>query len=521
MTQSSKTMKYPIGIQDFESLIKDGYLYIDKTALIYKLVTTGRYYFLSRPRRFGKSLLVSTLKAYFEGKKELFKGLAIEQLEKDWTCRPVFHLDLNLSRYGSKEDLLELLNIHLKKWEQIYGANDAEIQPAHRFAGVIERAHKQSGERVAILIDEYDKPLVYNIDKPELQTELRENLRTFYSVIKTKDADIMFGLLTGVSKFGKLSIFSDLNSPEEISLSLDWATICGISEEEILKYLMPGIDEMAQSNDMTREETLAMLKQKYDGYHFHPKARGVYNPYSLLNALKSREFGDYWFETGTPTMLVKLLKQTNYDLNALSSTQITSDKINSVDVVETNPIPLLFQSGYLTIKGFDKEFRLYELGFPNQEVENGFVNYLLPVYFPDKEDVSEFFVKNFVKEIRNADIDSFMSRLQTLYDDNSYTVQGKKELYFQNTMFIVFKLLGFYVDVERTTSRGRIDMVIKTKDYIYVVEIKYDGTPAEALAQIEKNGYAKPYAQDPRQLYKIGINFSSEARSIDGWKVEE
>lgn len=520
MTESSTTVKYPIGIQNFESLIKDGYLYIDKTALIYKLVTTGRYYFLSRPRRFGKSLLVSTLEAYFQGKKELFKGLAIEQLEKDWTSRPVFHLDLNTSKYSSKEDLEKVLNDHLCYWESLYGTRPSEQTLALRFGGVVNRAHKQSGERVAILIDEYDKPLVQNIDNADLQQELRDILRTFYSVIKSKDGDIKFGLLTGVSKFGKLSIFSDLNSPEEISLQLDWATLCGITEEEIHFQLMPCVDEMARANDMTREEALATLKQQYDGYHFHPKAVGVYNPYSLLNALKSKEYGDYWFETGTPTMLVKLLKQTNYDLNDLPNTLITSDKLNSVDVVETNPIPLIFQSGYLTIKGYDKRFRMYELGFPNGEVENGFVNFLLPTYIPMDKETSAFFVQRFVKEIEHGDIDSFMERLQTLFDDNSYTVQGKKELYFHNTMFIVFKMLGFYVDVERTTSRGRIDLVIKTKDFIYIVEIKYDGTPDEALAQIAKNGYAAPYAQDSRKLYKIGVNFSSESRSIDGWKVE-
>jgi len=517
----SESVKYPVGVQDFESLRKDNYLYIDKTALIYKLVNTGRYYFISRPRRFGKSLLVSTLSAYFQGKKELFEGLAIEELEKDWKRVPVFHLDLNNGKYDSLEGLNAVLNDHLSRWESIYGTRPSEQTLSLRFAGVIERAHQQTGERVAILIDEYDKPLLQNIGNDEMQEKLRATLRSFYSVIKGNDKDITFGLLTGVTKFGKLSVFSDLNSPDDISISRQWSALCGITEEELRTQLSVGIDEMAEANGMTRDETLARLKKKYDGYHFHRNVEGVYNPFNLLCALRKKEFEDYWFETGTPTFLVKLLQQSDYNLNDLTQEEQSADMLNSIEYAELNPIPMLYQSGYLTIRGYDEEFGNYKLGFPNEEVERGFIRFLLPAYAPRRDNKSAFFVENFVRDVRKGDIDTFLKRLQTMFADNSYTVQGDKELYFQNTMYVIFKMMGFYVDIERTTSYGRIDMVVKTNDNIYVIEIKLDGTADEALKQIEEKGYAAPYAMDKRKLYKIGINFASDIRGISEWKIAE
>jgi len=517
----SESVKYPVGVQDFESLRKDNYLYIDKTALIYKLVNTGRYYFISRPRRFGKSLLVSTLSAYFQGKKELFEGLAIEELEKDWKRVPVFHLDLNNGKYDSLEGLNAVLNDHLSRWESIYGTRPSEQTLSLRFAGVIERAHQQTGERVAILIDEYDKPLLQNIGNDEMQEKLRATLRSFYSVIKGNDKDITFGLLTGVTKFGKLSVFSDLNSPDDISISRQWSALCGITEEELCTQLSVGIDEMAEANGMTHDETLARLKKKYDGYHFHQNTEGVYNPFSLLCALRKREFEDYWFETGTPSFLVTLLKQSNYNLNNLVRERQTADNLNSIANAELNPVPMLYQSGYLTIKGYDERFRKYLLGFPNEEVEIGFISFLLPCYVRTTRESPDFFVEQFVEEVESGDVNNFLKRLQTMFADNSYTVQGDKELYFQNTMYVIFKMMGFYVDIERTTSYGRIDMVVKTNDNIYVIEIKLDGTADEALKQIEEKGYAAPYAMDKRKLYKIGINFASDIRGISEWKIAE
>jgi len=517
----SESVKYPVGVQDFESLRKDNYLYIDKTALIYKLVTSGRYYFISRPRRFGKSLLVSTLSAYFQGKKELFEELAIEKLEKEWRRVPVFHLDLNNGKYDSVDALKDILELHLRKWEALYGRDEATRELSNRFAEVIERAHQQTGERVAILIDEYDKPLLQCIGNDYLQEKMRATLRSFYSVIKGNDKDITFGLLTGVTKFGKLSVFSDLNSPDDISISRQWSALCGITEEELRTQLSVGIDEMAEANGMTRDETLARLKKKYDGYHFHRNVEGVYNPFNLLCALRKKEFEDYWFETGTPTFLVKLLQQSDYNLNDLTQEEQSADMLNSIEYAELNPIPMLYQSGYLTIRGYDEEFGNYKLGFPNEEVERGFIRFLLPAYAPRRDNKSAFFVENFVRDVRKGDIDTFLKRLQTMFADNSYTVQGDKELYFQNTMYVIFRMMGFYVDIERTTSYGRIDMVVKTQDNIYVIEIKLDSSADEALKQIEEKGYTAPYVMDKRKLYKIGINFSSDIRGISEWKVAE
>ena len=514
-------MRFPIGIQSFEKLIKAGYLYVDKTELIYKMVDTGNYYFLSRPRRFGKSLLVSTIEAYFKGKKELFKGLAMERLETDWTECPVFHLDLNTGKYESVQSLLDTLNEALTAWEQEYGAVEAERNVGLRFKGVVQRAYEKTGQRVAILVDEYDKPLLQNIGNNELQEELRGILRLFYSVLKTQDRYIKFGLLTGVSKFSKLSVFSDLNNLEDISLNRNWASLCGITEEELHSGLKPAVEEMAESNGLTYEETLDRLKEMYDGYHFDRDSIGVYNPFSLLNALKNKQFNDYWFETGTPSFLVEMLKRTNYELNHLAHEEQTSDMLNSIDSVHRNPVPLLYQSGYLTIKGYDERFRMYKLGFPNQEVENGFVRYLLPYYAPKERGESEFFIQKYIQEVERGDAEAFMERLQTMFADNSYQVMGKMELYFQNCMYVIFKMMGFYTEVERTTHRGRIDIVIKTTDYIYVMEIKLDGSADEALRQIHEKGYAEPYRKDGRKVFLVGVNFSSDTKGVEEWKVEE
>lgn len=375
-------MRFPIGIQSFDSLRRDGYLYIDKTELIYKLVDTGRYYFLSRPRRFGKSLLVSTIEAYFKGKKELFKGLAMERLETDWTERPVLHLDLNTGKYESVQSLLDTLNEALTAWEQEYGAAEAERNVGLRFKGVVQRAYEKTGHRVAILVDEYDKPLLQNIGNDELQEELRGILRLFYSVLKTQDRYIKFGLLTGVSKFGKLSVFSDLNNLKDISMDARYVGLCGITEEEIRQSLKEPLHNMAVANNVSDEGMACKLREQYDGYHFEYDTISIYNPYSLLNAFDSMALKDYWFETGTPSFLVKMLKQAHYDLNNLTHEEQSSDMLNSIDSLSVDPIPLLYQSGYLTIKGYDERFRMYKLGFPNKEVENGFIRYLLPHYAP-------------------------------------------------------------------------------------------------------------------------------------------
>lgn len=513
-------MIYPIGIQNFESLRNDGYVYVDKTALIYKLATTGRYYFLSRPRRFGKSLLISTMEAYFSGKKELFKGLDVEGLEKEWNQYPILHLDLNTAKYDCTEALLNVLNDVLAYWESLYGTSPTEVTPELRFKGIVRRACEKTGQRVVILVDEYDKPMLQTIGNAELQEEYRNILKAFYSVLKTQDRYIKFAFLTGVTKFGKVSVFSDLNNLKDISMDNRYIDICGITEKEIHDIFDKDVEALGNGYGMTKEECYARLKENYDGYHFETDTVGIYNPFSLLNTLDSMKFGDYWFETGTPSFLVHLLKQADYNLNDLQEEQVSADVLNSVDSMSRNPIPVIYQSGYLTIKGYDERFRIYRLGFPNREVENGFIKYLLPLYTPIEENKSEYFIFNFINDIEKGNPEKFMTRMQSLFSDSDYKIAGKLEKYFQNSMYLIFKMMGFFTEVERTTSRGRMDIVMKTKEYIYVMELKLDGTAEEALRQIDEKGYAEPFKADGRQLYRIGVNFSSETRGIEEWKIE-
>ena len=510
---------YPVGIQNFEKIRRGGYCYIDKTALVYQLVKTGSYYFLSRPRRFGKSLLVSTLEAYFQGKKELFKGLAMEGLEKEWKQYPILHLDLNTQKYETEESLESVLNENLAVWEALYGRNENEIGPARRFAGVIRRAHEKTGERVVILVDEYDKPMLQAIGDQGRQDSFRSTLKAFYGALKSEDGHIKFALLTGVTKFGKVSVFSDLNNLEDISMSRVYESVCGITEDELHSELAGDVVALAESGGISQEAAYHKLKEWYDGYHFTRNGMDIYNPFSVLNTLKRRDFGSYWFETGTPTFLVELLKKSRYNLHRLTDEVAMSDSLMGIDSMGNNPVPYLYQSGYLTIKGYNPEFRVYELGFPNKEVEEGFTKFLLPCYAHLDSGNSAFEVMNFVQDVRGGNVDGFMKRLQSFFADTPYELARELELHYQNVLFIVFKLMGFYTQVEYHTSQGRVDLVLQTEKYIYVMEFKLEGTSDEALRQIEEKNYALPFASDPRKVYKIGVNFSNEIRGIEGWKV--
>lgn len=510
----------PIGIQNFESLRKDRYLYVDKTALIYGLVKTGRYYFLSRPRRFGKSLLISTLDAYFRGKKELFEGLAIEQLEKDWQTYPVLHLDLNAEKYDTPEALDSILDVTLRGWEKLYGHEDYEKTPSARFQGVIQRAYEQTGQRVVILVDEYDKPMLQAIGNEELQDAYRATLKAFYGVLKSKDGCIKLAFLTGVTKFGKVSVFSDLNNLMDISMDDRYVELCGITEKELHEDFESLIVELAAVNRLSYEDTCRLLKERYDGYHFTETAPGIYNPFSLLNTFAKRRFGSYWFETGTPSYLVDLLKQHHYDLYKMAHERTGVNVLDCIDTESANPIPMIYQSGYLTMKGYSPRFGIYELGFPNKEVEEGFLNYLIPYYTPINEVESSFHIERFVEEIESGDYDGFFVRLQSFLADTPYELARDVELHYQNVLFIVFKLVGLYVEVEYRTSQGRVDLILQTPDYIYVMEFKLDGTAEEALQQIEDKQYTLPFAADRRTLYKVGVNFSKKTRNIEKWLVK-
>ncbi len=513
--------QYPIGIQEFESLIRDGYYYVDKTKLIHRLITTGRYYFLSRPRRFGKSLLISTIQAYFEGKRELFKGLAIDSLAKDWTPHPILHLDLNTQKYDRPGDLDDILNKALEAWEKLYGCNPAEKSLAMRFDGVIQRAREKTGQRVVILVDEYDKPMLQAIGNDGLQNAYRETLKPFYGALKSRDGDIRFAMLTGVTKFGKVSVFSDLNNLNDISMWDAMYDICGVSETELETDFKDDIEELAAAQGMTYADCLAELKRQYDGYRFEENAPGVYNPFSLLNTFAKKKFGNYWFETGTPTYLVKLLQMHNYDLEEMSHDVTSEDVLNSIDPASTDPIPVIYQSGYLTIKDYDKEFMYYTLGFPNEEVERGFIKYLMPYYTTVTRGKTAFEISRFVQEARRGDYDAFLTRLRSFYADIPYEMQRDLEVHYQNVLFIVFRLMGFHAGVEYRTSNGRVDLVMKTDKYVYVMEFKLDGTAEEAMRQINEKGYAEPFKADGRRVIKLGINFSRQTKTIDKWMAEE
>ena len=506
-------MLYPIGIQNFEKIRQGGYVYVDKTDLIYKLAKSSQYYFLSRPRRFGKSLLLSTMDAYFQGKKDLFDGLAIASLEKDWVEYPVLHFDLGGANYSDSEALEDKLQKQLDTLEARFGiVNEYKTIPV-RFDNIIECAYGKTGRQVVILIDEYDKPIIDNLSRPELREKFRDMLQGFYSVMKVKDEFIRFGFLTGVTKIGKMSVFSGLNNLRDISMDGDYADLCGVSEIDLREYFAESVRELAERNKLSEDDCYRKLALMYDGYHFCEDSVGVYNPFSLLNTFASMRFKEYWFETGTPSFLVEVMRETSYDVTRLSDQEADSSLLTDINV------PLLYQSGYLTIKDYEPDLQIYHLGFPNLEVRHGFLNFLMPYYTQTNADSPTVLIARMTRDIRSGNPESFMERLDALFARTSYQIQGDCEKDFQYAMYIIFELMGEYVEVERMTSNGRIDVLIQTKEYIYIIEIKINSTADEALGQIEEKGYARPFADDDRKIFKIGVNFSTVDRRIDGWKV--
>jgi len=518
--KDQQSMRYPIGLQTFADAITKDYLYIDKTEYVYRLAHGSKVYFLSRPRRFGKSMFLSTLDAYFRGEKELFKGLKIEKLEKEWESYPVLHIDLSGENY-SNEDAIELhLNNTLASWERIYGTQPSEKTLSSRFKGIIERAHEQTGKQVVILIDEYDKPLTEALNNDALNEKFRNELRAFYGVLKSADVHIRFAMLTGVSKFSKISIFSDLNQLKDISLSPQYQAICGFTDEELDTYCKEPIQEMADANGKSYDTVREELRKMYDGYHFCRNGIGIYNPFSILNALDDQVLESYWVQTGTPTFLVNLLKDSGLSIENLSGGRVDENLLGGKENFRDNPLPIMYQSGYLTIIGYDEEFHEYELGFPNEEVYVGFMKDLAPNYLQNKDGKSIFEVHKFVKDLRAGDVEMFMKRLQTLYANLDFTIAGDKEMYFHNTLNIIFMMVGLYCEVEKHTSNGSMDVTIKTNDFIYIMELKYDKSPEDALKQIEDKNYAAPFAMDKRKIIKLGIEFDSNTRGIKEWKVD-
>ncbi len=510
--------KLPIGIQTFEDIRKGNYLYVDKTALMWQIANTGKPYFLSRPRRFGKSLLLSTFESYFLGKKELFKGLAVERLETEWKQHPVLHLDLNAKKYETPADLVAMLNQHLEKWEMLYGDEKKGRSPEERFAYVLQRAYEQTGCQVVVLVDEYDKPLLQSLTNLPLLEDYRQTLKAFYGVLKSSDRYLRFAFLTGVTKFAQVSVFSDLNQLNDISLDYSYATLCGITRQELQDTFVPEIESFGKVNQLTPEETVAAMERNYDGYHFHPKGDGVFNPFSVLNAFSKKELGSYWFQTGTPTFLVELLKQSDYDLRTLlDGIEAPASSFMEYRMNVMNPIPLIYQSGYLTIKGYDKEFDNYWLAFPNDEVRYGFMNFVIPYYTSLKDNDQNFYIGKFVQELRAGDVDSFLTRLQAFFADIPYELNDQTERHYQVVFYLVFKLMGQFTDAEVRSARGRADAVVKTPKYIYIFEFKLNGTAEQALQQIDEKGYLIPYQTDSREVVKVGVEFSAETRNVGRW----
>ncbi len=514
-------MRYPIGIQDFEKIRKGGYVYVDKTEQIYKMAETGGYCFLSRPRRFGKSLLVSTMEAYFSGRKELFNGLAIAELEKDWVQYPVLRFDLTGKSYTSPDAVNEAIGAQLFNLEYKYKVNTIGNAIDTRFQSLIDAVYAKTGLPVVILIDEYDKPIVDNLLDEELADIFRNQLQGFYSVMKAKDAYIKFGFLTGVTKIGKLSVFSGLNNLKDISMDIRYADICGISEVDLKKYFGESVKELAEANDLSEQDCYERLAQMYDGYHFCENAPGMYNPFSLLNTFDCLQFRKYWFSTGTPSFLVRFLMSGNYNLDKVSGVKASPSILLGVNASKPNAITLLYQTGYLTISGYDKRMDIYTLDYPNKEVEDGFVESLSEFYTPIQQKPETFSVYSFVEDITSGNVEMLMRRFTAFFADMDYQIQRDAELYFQNTMYVMLKLMGQMVQVERHTSNGRIDVLIQTNQYVYIIELKRDQNPDDALDQIDQKGYDWPFQADGRKVFKIGANFSTQNRRLEGWKVEK
>ena len=520
--------KLPIGIQDFIGLREDSYIYVDKTKYIYNLVHTGKQYFLSRPRRFGKSLLLSTMKAYWEGKKELFKGLDIEILEKNsafpWKQHPVFCFDFNTSNYEEWDALERRLNFQLGNWEEMYHIHSEENTLPERFQKLLMTAANQTGLRCVVLVDEYDKPLLEASGKPEILEHNKAVFKGFFSTLKSYDAYIQFVFITGVTKFHKVSIFSDMNQLNDISLNEDYASVCGITEQEITEFFAPEVTGMAVRQKQTEQECLHALKVHYDGYHFAPECPGVYNPFSLLKAFYEKRYGSYWFETGTPSFLVRRLKNIGFDVRSFLDQTIYASENTLKDYTGENsdPIPLLYQTGYLTIADYDPTGGMYTLAFPNEEVKYGFLESLMPEYVSRYGPGTGKDIFTLRKYIETGNLEGIHHVLTALFASINYSRQSDPfEHYFQAVIQLTFTLLGKFARCEVHTATGRIDCTVETQEYIYLFEFKRDESADTALAQIEQKHYALPYAADPRKLYRIGVSFSSDTRLLTDWKVAE
>ena len=517
---------YPIGIQTFEKIRKGGFLYVDKTKYVYDVCHPGQFVFLSRPRRFGKSLLTSTFDAYFSGRKDLFKGLAIEKLETEWKHYPVLHFDLSDIKKGTTEECELNLHSQLQDFERTYGCEKASDELTIRFRELVKNISRKTESQVVVLIDEYDAPLLTVLHDSERLEPMRTLLQSFYSPLKKLDQYLRFVFITGISKFSQLSIFSQLNNLNNISMLPQYAGICGITEQELKDNFQEGITELGKANKMTNDEVLAKLKLKYDGYRFSRNAEGVYNPFSLLSAMDNRDFNNYWFSTGTPTFLVKMMKRFHTDLTKLDGSEAGADDFDAPTENMHSVLPLFYQSGYLTIKGYDPILSNYTLGYPNEEVKVGLMHALLPFYVVKDPVEARTAAGKMYLALRKDDIDEALEAARAFFAGIPYqegTLQDAptSEGHFTTMLYVMFSFLNVYVYTQVRTAKGRMDILMKTDTTIYVMELKLDGTVEEALKQIDDKGYAIPYEADGRRIVKVGIRFSSEERTITAWKIEE
>ncbi|MDO5342892.1 MAG: ATP-binding protein [Bacteroidia bacterium] len=527
-------MKYPIGTQTFSKIIEEGMVYVDKTALIYQLAQKN-ICFLCRPRRFGKSLLISTLESYFKGEKELFKGLEMEKLEKDWIKYPVFRVDFAQGGFEDTEGLKETISSYLNSWEELYGIENRYEKPGLRFAKILGEAHRQTGQKAVVLIDEYDKPLLDVLMEP-MEAENRSVLKEFYGTFKVADEHLRFVLLTGVTKFSQVSVFSGFNQPEDISMNPRFDALCGITKDELVSYFDPEIAVMAKKYGCTKDEMYLLLKKQYDGYHFSEgmwdeeslkeEMLDIFNPYSVLNALNDRELGEYWFKSGTPTYLMRLLDRGKTNMQEILNGDYESSYFMDYKADVEDPLAMIYQSGYLTIKGCERigYVRFYTLDYPNVEVKKGFVALLANDYFkmnnvqqPLALTINKALMQGRTDDLRD-ELSAFLASIP--YDANYQKREWSYESHYHYTFYLIFRLLSCYTTLtEKANSRGRADIIVETNDYVYIFEFKLDGTAAEALKQIDDKGYAEPYAADSRKVFRIGVAFSSERRNITEWRV--
>lgn len=512
--------RYPIGTQDFAKLREKGEIYVDKTALIYEL-TKNNYIFLSRPRRFGKSLLLSTIRYYFEGRKNLFKGLEIMKYEKDWIKHPVFLLSLARYDKDNENSLEDILDRQLRIWEEEYGVEKKGEDYSNRLADIITKACLITGNKCVLLIDEYDSALISTLQKKELHKKNRAILKPIFTLLKDLDEYLQFGMLTGITRFGKMSIFSGLNNLNDISLEDRYSNICGITTHELESYFQIGMEDLSKTNGWSKEETFIELKRHYDGYHFSAHCVDLYNPFSLLNAFSKQQIDNFWFATGTPTFLVEKLKNENINLDQFLNQKVQQASLTEADSSYISTVAILFQSGYLTIKNYDPLRRRYQLGIPNKEVEEGLSRlFLRDFLYPDLETGNSWIFK-MLDALETGRPQDFIENIKSFFAGVPFDMsKGNREVYFHNAFYILCNLLGVFINAERHTSAGSIDILISNRDYIYVIELKMDRSAEEALKQIEEKDYALPWHSDGRKIFKIGINFSTETRNISEWLVK-